>query len=204
MDDEQIAQQVGIAGRCVCPGFLTPAAVLQVRDDIERVKNLGGFNRAWTGQGAGTDVRNLVRRDSIHWLDAATTQPAQVLLLGRMDALKQAFNRQHCMGLWEFEGHYASYPVEGFYKRHLDAFRGDDARRVTVVLYLNRDWCAHDGGRLRVYGEDAHSDIDPVGGTLVCFLSRELEHEVLPSHAERHSFTGWFKTRQHLGRFAGA
>lgn len=52
---------------------------------------------------------------------------------------------------------------------------------------------AADGGRLRVYGGGSHVDVDPGGGTLVCFLSEEKEHEVLPSHAPRISFAGWFK-----------
>ena len=64
------------------------------------------------------------------------------------------------------------------------------------MLYLNRDWKPEDGGRLRIYGETSHTDIDPVGGTLVCFMSRESEHEVLESFAGRCSFTGWFKVNR--------
>jgi len=38
-------------------------------------------------------------------------------------------------------------------------------------------------------------DIVPWGGTLVLFMSQKLEHEVLPTRAQRHSLTGWFRRR---------
>jgi SM-20-related protein len=179
----------------VCADFLTPALRLLVREDMERVKGEGGFHRTGTGQGGGLDVRHSVRGDSVHWLESPSVHPAQVQLMGKMDSLRLALNQELYLGLLEFEGHYASYPVDGFYRRHLDVFQQDDARCVTMIVYLNGDWCAADGGRLRVHDGETHQDIDPVGGTLVCFLSRQLEHEVLVSHAERNSFTGWYKTR---------
>lgn len=196
MDPDEIAQELGTSGRCVCADFLTPALCVEVREDLDRVAREGGFGRAGTGQGSGQLVRNQVRRDDIHWLAEDAANPAQQQLWRKVDTLKQAFNRTLYLGLSTFEGHYVAYPVDGFYKRHRDSFQQDDARMVTVIVYLNRDWHSDDGGRLRVYENGGHVDIDPLGGTLVCFLSRELEHEVLLSHAARFSFAGWFKTRQ--------
>lgn len=89
-----------------------------------------------------------------------------------------------------------------FYRRHLDRFHKDDSRLVSFVLYLNQDWKAADGGRLRIYQEDSHTDIDPVRGTMVCFMSRESEHEVMESFASRYSFTGWFKVDPAVESFA--
>ena len=37
------------------------------------------------------------------------------------------------------------------------------------------------------------SRIDPRGGTLACFLSETVPHEVLTSHRERYSLTAWFR-----------
>jgi SM-20-related protein len=96
------------------------------------------------------------------------------------------------MGLTKFSGHYANYPIGGFYKRHLDCFQNNNSRLLSVILYLNPNWTTADGGKLRIYNQVSHVDISPIAGTLVCFLSRESEHEVLLNNAIRQSFTGWF------------
>ncbi|MCO6705038.1 2OG-Fe(II) oxygenase, partial [Streptomyces sp. CHB9.2] len=43
--------------------------------------------------------------------------------------------------------------------------------------------------------ERRHQDVLPLGGSLVCFLSGQLPHEVLPATRERLSLTGWFRRR---------
>lgn len=193
-DYEAIARALGESGRCIYPGFLPPTLVNAVREDLNGLRADGRFKRAGTGQGEGLEVRDLVRRDEIHWLDPLAASPAQQPLWERVEGLRMSLNRSLFLGLTEFEGHYAAYPPGGFYRRHLDTFRTDNSRAVSWILYLNRDWKPVDGGQLRIHEPDgSHSDIDPVGGTLVCFLSREVEHEVLPSRSERCSFTGWFK-----------
>jgi SM-20-related protein len=59
------------------------------------------------------------------------------------------------------------------------------------VFYLNADWQEGNGGELVIYnGESGVSIIQPELGTLVLFLS-EIEHEVLPTHRDRKSVTGW-------------
>ncbi len=72
-------------------------------------------------------------------------------------------------------------------------------RTFLCVLYLNEDWTHEDGGALRLHlgdGENADiSDVLPIGGTLVPFLSERFAHEVLPAKRERLSLTGWFKSR---------
>lgn len=164
---------------------------------MESLRLNGSFTRAGTGQDAG--VQNAIRRDEIHWIERENSSPmAQKKIWEKIDSLRQAFNRTLFLGLGEFEGHYASYPVGGFYQRHLDCFHEDDSRTVSLIIYLNKDWQPADGGQLRIYGKDSSHDIDPKGGTLVCFLSRESEHEVLESHAERNSFSGWFRQADRL------
>ena len=148
---------------------------------------------AGTGQGREHDTGGLIRRDRIHWLDRDAPNAAQTAIWDKLDVLKQALNRTLFLGLQVFEGHYAAYPAGGFYKRHLDCFRANDDRMVSLIVYLNHDWIAADGGRLRVYDSDSHTDVDPVGGTMSCFMSRESEHEVMESHRDRFSIAGWFK-----------
>ncbi|MCM0606328.1 MAG: 2OG-Fe(II) oxygenase [Xanthomonadaceae bacterium] len=191
-----IAEELGKTGLSVYPDFLSNHSVSDVRDDLELIQNSHGFHRAGTGQNEGEEIRNKVRRDDVHWLNRNDSNRAQDILWVKIDSLKQAFNRTLYQGLSSFEGHYASYPSGGFYKRHRDSFKSDDSRQISMVLYLNKDWKSQDAGQLRVYQDNTHTDINPVGGTLVCFMSRESEHEVLTSNAPRQSFTGWFKREQ--------
>jgi SM-20-related protein len=103
------------------------------------------------------------------------------------------------LGLFELEAHFAVYAPGAAYPTHVDRLRGDDARVLSVVLYLNADWRAADGGALRLYlegtGRAPRVDVLPCGGTLVAFLSERFAHEVLPAWRERLSLAGWFRRR---------
>lgn len=195
MADGAIAAALRATGLCVCPGFLAPATRRALAGDLRAAQDAHGFHRAGTGQGAGHEVRDEVRTDDVCWLDRLTPTAAQAVLWAQLEALQLAFNRSLFLGLVAIDGHFAAYPAGGFYRRHLDRFRADDARTVSVIIYLNADWQPADGGALRIYGDDAYVDVAPRGGTLVCFLSGEREHEVLASAATRLSFAGWFTTR---------
>ena len=117
-----------------------------------------------------------------------------------MERLRQSFNRELTLGLFGLEAHLALYPPGAGYRCHLDQFRDDGDRVLSTSLYLNPDWAAEDEGSLRLYLEGPESppfeDLLPVGGTLVCFLSAEFHHEVLPSRRERLAATGWFTRRR--------
>src|SRR2546422_115217 len=79
------------------------------------------------------------------------------------------------------------------YARHIDRFRDDDTRVLSIVLYLNDRWRNEDGGMLRLHLERGRSiDAIPYEGTLVAFLSDRFAHEVLPARRERFSIAGWF------------
>src|SRR5438105_11037113 len=113
-----------------------------------------------------------------------------------MQALRECLNRELMTGLVELEAHYAIYAPGAHYVRHRDRFRDDDARVISVILYLNDAWTARDEGVLRVYlPEDSALEVFPQGGTLVVFASDRFEHEVLPATRERVAITGWFRRR---------
>jgi SM-20-related protein len=192
MTPNSIAKMLGDNGVCVCPDFLSANQLKETRNDLKQAHLEGKFKRAGIGHGAET--QNAIRRDEILWLDREMATAAQQILWSKIDELKQAFNRSLFLGLTKFEGHYAVYPKGGFYKRHLDRFQDHSDRMISFVLYLNQDWQMQDGGHLRIYHDrEAPTDIDPLGGTMVCFLSADSEHEVLLNHAPRFSFSGWFK-----------
>jgi SM-20-related protein len=197
-----IAEELGRTGLSVYPDFLSADELALVRADLLTIHEGGAFYRAGTGKGEQQRVQDKVRKDEIFWFDRAlpdsSGSAARSLLWRKLDDLKQAMNRSLYLGLAEFEGHYAVYPEGGFYHRHVDCFNHDNTRVVSLILYLNSDWRPEHGGKLRSHDRvdpARHIDVAPVGGTLVCFLSRETEHEVLESHQPRLSFTGWFPSR---------
>ncbi len=158
----------------------------------------GDFHDA--GIGARAELRPGVRGDAICWLSPQPSDPLEGQFLARIEALRLAINRRLWLGLMEYECHYARYPVGARYQRHLDQVRGRQARTVTLITYLNRDWQAADGGALRIHPENADPvEILPQGGRAVIFLSAELEHEVLPARRPRLALTGWYRRRPRSG-----
>ncbi|UCO98511.1 2OG-Fe(II) oxygenase [Metapseudomonas lalkuanensis] len=154
----------------------------------------GSLAPASVGRGEGQQVREGVRGDRIHWLEPGQSAASDAYL-ALMDDLRQRLNLELYLGLEDFECHFALYPPGAFYQKHLDRFRDDDRRTVSVVAYLNADWQAEQGGALRLYLAEGERDVLPEGGGLVVFLSAELPHEVLPATRERMSIAGWFRRR---------
>jgi SM-20-related protein len=185
-------------GWSVIPNFMAPAAVAALRVECQARSGQGLFHRAGVGRGQA-DVISAVRGDAIQWIEADDPQPAVRAYLETAEALRTRVNREFFLGLAELEAHFAVYPPGAFYKKHLDRFRDDDRRSLTIIVYLNEQWHEDDGGQLRVWtdlsGEGPPFDVLPEGGTLVAFLSDRFWHEVLPARRQRMALTGWFKRR---------
>lgn len=209
---ESLPQQLEISGFAICPNFLKPELIESLKLDLHAKREAQGFHFAGTGHKTSFLNHGDIRKDEIHWLTPDGT-PNSELIFKKLEALRQQLNQQLFLGLEELEAHYSIYPPGGFYRRHRDSFRDDHHRMISIVIYLNSDWQVADGGQLRLYTDSITDldtdpvtdlvpnpnkvvDIEPLAGTLVCFLSREIEHEVLPCSRERLSFTGWFKVRQ--------
>ncbi|GAB3707528.1 2OG-Fe(II) oxygenase [Spirosoma flavus] len=204
--DEQTIQQFetiidGIlaSGYGVADDFLTNTNVAALAGQLHQRRTAGQFKAAGIGN-QNVTVETAIRGDEIMWLDKATATSAEAAFLNRIDTFIEYVNRTCYLGLREFECHYALYPPGTFYKRHLDQFRTDSRRKLSVICYLNTDWQEADGGQLVLYlpANEERSEqpiiINPTGGRLVCFESARLEHEVLPAIRERLSITGWLKT----------
>lgn len=205
IEAEQLATELARHGRIVVDHFLSPAQMYTLAAEARVLWRDGAYHPAAVGRGQQRQVRQSVRRDHVLWLDPTLASPAQQVYLTRMDTLRGAVNRHLLLGLFDFEAHFALYPPGSFYRRHLDRHQGSESRLLTTTLYLNSDWNEEDGGALRLYlppgkgtETEGHVDITPLGGRLVCFLSGEFEHEVLPTRRERLSLTGWFRARASL------
>ena len=109
-----------------------------------------------------------------------------------------SLNRDATLGLFELELHYAWYPPGAGYARHVDQPQAALAwRQVSLALYLNEGWTPGAGGELRIFDAgEAHRDIAPLAGRLVCFVSPGREHAVLLTRRDRISISGWFRTRE--------
>lgn len=178
--------------------FLTPAEVTALSQRLRERRSAGQFRTAGIGNQQVT-VETAIRGDEILWIDEATATPEETTFLNRIGEFVQYVNQTCYLGLRDYEFHYALYPPGTFYKRHLDQFRSDSRRKLSVICYLNANWHETDGGQLALYLPQDNSlertvTVQPTGGRLVCFESGRLEHEVLPATRERLSVTGWLKT----------
>jgi SM-20-related protein len=172
------------------PNMVPPALVQRLRATFrDRVDE---FRPAKVGRSDDSSLLPDIRNDEICWINNSSLRDGEAELFQIFEMLRLTLNRELFLGLTDFEAHYARYDEGHFYARHLDRFQADGARQISVVVYLNEDWVDADGGALRLYA-DPHVDVQPLAGTLVCFTSAEIEHEVLPAKRERTSIAAWFR-----------
>ena len=158
------------------------------------------WHNAGIGRQQNFQIAKNIRRDKIFWIDGGT-QTAECFL-SAMEQLKTTLNRKLLLGLFDYEAHFAQYPVGGFYEKHLDAFKGKGNRILSTVLYLNSDWKQTDGGELILYDEE-YTDKEigrfiPQKGRFVIFLSECFYHQVNIANKQRYSIAGWFRVNNSL------
>ncbi|GGB46575.1 SM-20 [Oceanisphaera marina] len=192
-DFDHIIEAIAGPGIGIFPDFIDAERVAALRHDLATLPPWE-LTPAAIGREQHQQTNERIRSDKTRWIEGDTQ--VQRYYLALMASLRQTLNRQLFMGLKDYECHYALYQIGDFYKKHLDAFRGRSNRRLTTVLYLNDDWQAGDGGELLVYPfqhKTVLHRIMPKAGTLVCFLSEDFPHEVLPATRDRLSIAGWFR-----------
>jgi SM-20-related protein len=174
--------------------FLNENTATAVRKELLKTEQEQGFKQAAIGKQDTAHVNSLQRSDYIHWITPGAALPHTAEIMGKLQEIISALNRNFYLGIRDFECHYTHYPPGSFYKRHVDRHRSGSARIVSFVLYLNSQWEPNDGGELILYENDREAAvIRPESGTLAIFLS-EKEHEVLITHRDRMSITGWMLT----------
>ena len=144
---------------------------------------------------AGTGRRGRGKRhrgDLTRWVDDDGTQPVAHIFQAFLD-LMPMLSSDLRIGLQRFAVQAACYQDGAAYHRHVDAFRGEPSRRVTVIWYVNPAWSPEVGGALRVWIDGGFEDIHPVMDRMVVFLSDRVEHEVLPAQGPRFALTAWYR-----------
>lgn len=138
-------------------------------------------------------VNNTIRGDKIMWIDSSSANIHEQEFLNKINHFSDYLNETCYTGIAKAEFHYACYEPGTFYKKHIDRFKNDNARKFSVITYLNKNWKADDGGELIIYHPDKTITVNPEFGKTVIFKSDELAHEVLPNKKQRLSITGWLK-----------
>jgi SM-20-related protein len=188
-----ISDDLAAQGWSVQLDYFPPDLIGELLRDLEEQQER--MKPAGIGRGAQNQVQEHIRNDKTLWLEGERAAQNEYLRL--MDALRMDLNRDLFLGLTEFEAHYARYETGGFYKKHLDALKGERNRVVSTITYLTPGWKESDQGQLVLYdGEDRElARILPAAGTLALFMSEDVPHEVLPPLRPRSSIAGWFRCR---------
>lgn len=193
----KIIDDIAEKGWALVDNFLSDEQVKNILQEQVELFREGAFRKAGIGKGENFQVRPEIRGDHVMWIDTKEASDHVNVYLNKIEALRQKINEEFYIGLKSFECHFATYPPESFYKKHLDQFKQVKYRILTCILYLNQQWTYKDGGLLRIYkdgeNESDYIDIVPKAGTFVCFKSAEIYHEVLPTSRQRYSITGWLR-----------
>lgn len=188
-----IARGIETQGFVVLPAVLPEVLCNSLLNYLAALEP-GQFHPAGVGRGAAQTRNQLVRRDHIYWIEEEHQGSRQWLEWATR--LRLFLNRQLFLGLFSFESHFSIYQAGDFYRKHVDAFKGESNRVLSVVVYLNKGWEPGQGGELQLFKPDSSSElvrIVPSYGTLAVFLSEEFPHEVLPTRRERYAVAGWYR-----------
>jgi len=188
-------------GWYVGEAFIPAELCAELYQEVAALADHQALEAAGIGRGPAHALRRDIRGDAIRWLDRESQ--ARRRYLAAMGELQQELNRALFLGLFEYEAHFAHYPADAFYRKHLDSFRGRANRVVSTVGYLNPGWPADAGGEMVIFAADEPEHelarIRPEAGTFACFLAESIPHEVLPTRLPRASIAGWFRRNASLG-----
>jgi SM-20-related protein len=159
------------------------------------LREMNVLKLARVGQAHQASLPGKIRGDQIAWLHAGQSIACDTYL-AMMEQIRVLLNQSLYLGLDNYESHFSFYPPGASYSKHVDRFHNDDARTISIVIYLNDHWQTEQGGALRLHPLDCPTqDISPMACRMVVFLSAEMLHEVLPATRDRMSLTGWFRRR---------
>lgn len=192
---ESIADEISERGYARVEGFLEEPE----RAALAAIVREQPLRAARTGVDGREARRETVRGDAIDWIDPEAADPIVARWHGGMQRLGVALARALRLPPLTFDAHQTRYPPGTFYRPHVDAADDGSRRLLSAICYLGEDWTPAHGGRLRIAhapgAASSASDaivLPPLGGSLVLFTSRGLEHEVEETTVERLSLTGWY------------
>ena len=183
--------------------FFSEQETKQLRESI--IQQDKDFHQAAIGNSQNEQIVKSVRGDKIRWIDESKKSKTEEIFFEKINDFILYLNMTCYMGIEESEFHDAVYPEGTFYQRHVDAFKNDDRRTLSIVLYLNdEEWKDEYGGQLALYLPDENNtekelNVLPLAGRIAIFDSKTIPHEVKKVNRPRYSITGWLKTRSRTG-----
>jgi SM-20-related protein len=199
VDLDPLAQDLTLQGWHTSTTLVPQALCEGLLDELLRLKSEKSLLKAQMGQGAHRHRNDEIRGDYIHWLEPTSDVVAEKNFFVWLKNFIADINQTLLLGLNDFEVHYAFYPPQTQYEKHVDVFQSSSARKLSFVLYLNKEWAPENGGELILFEEknplQEAQRIAPEFGRLVVFLSNQIYHQVNFTKQERFSVTGWLKNR---------
>lgn len=219
---DEIARLLKRDNYVVIDGFLLQEQAAAVREHVVAHHERGELTpggivdnsrKAGTNRGE-LEIKSTVRGDLIGWFDAdegtALHRYGQKSTTLVTEVSERVSELKCINGTSKFMC--GCYPPGGAYVKHWDndlVAVHTKPRRLTVLLYLNPDWKAGDGGELAIYGaEDPDRRIATVAPrqnrVLMFFSDKRVPHEVLESNTTRYACTLWFCHKETKGESEAA
>ncbi|MEQ1696027.1 MAG: 2OG-Fe(II) oxygenase [Hyphomicrobiaceae bacterium] len=187
-------ENLGKAGFSINVGILPLDLIASLVAEQRRREDNGELALAGLGRGGSHSSGGSQRQVESSWFDNQSA--AERHFSAFAERVRLVINRRLMLGLFEFEAQFLHYPPGGFYRRHVDALRGERNRVVSMVAYLNEDWSRDDGGELSVWAEGGEgepvAEVVPLAGTVVLMLSELIPHEAKVARRDRRAIAGWF------------
>jgi len=201
---EDIIDQLCSKGYAVVDQFTPSSECISLRELLIQRKLDGDFRPAAVGKEAAKSIISTQRNDHILWLDEEDKAEEVQAWFRRIRLLSDSIRKGMFLPINHFECHFAHYPAGSFYKKHLDGFKNNDERQISVIAYLNPDWTQEDGGELLIYDHHVRpaskqpiiDRIEPIMGRVVFLMSQQIPHEVATSKNDRFSITGWLRNNR--------
>jgi len=171
--------------------FIPDQLYQQVQSYFQQLLDESEFSKAAIGTNQQRQIESSVRGDFIYWLDKQSDDEI-INLFDLFDETLLNLRQQMFLSVSDYEFHFALYPPQTRYEKHIDQFQGKKNRVLSMLIYLNEEWEPGDGGELKIYGPGADTTlIEPLAKRMVMFKSDTVEHEVLLTQTSRKSITGW-------------
>ena len=192
---DELIDQIVEQDFAVLDYFIPEENLKQLFQHLQHLYAAEEMKKAGIGQAVEHEVNGQIRGDQIKWLPRASILPFEIQFNKQVNNFCHFLNRSCFLSLNDYEFHYTCYPPTTFYKKHIDQFKKDNSRVLSLIIYLNKDWQAGDGGEVVLYPEGKNEVvITPNWGKVICFRSSEMPHEVLMTNKNRYSITGWLKS----------
>lgn len=183
--------QLAIHDYVFIDNFISDHLFNTIQDYFNQLLDTREFAKAAIGTSKKRQIKASVRGDFIYWLDREIDRDLSELF-SVFDNLVDKLKQYLLVSISDYEFHFALYPPQTQYEKHLDQFKGKSNRVISVLIYLNDNWEPGDGGELKIYEPNGRELlIQPIAKRLVMFKSDTVEHEVMTTKAPRKSVTGW-------------